>query len=166
MSYATRRWALVLAALACVSWGGSARSGGGLFRRRAVTIIPTATVGNPANANAPSPMLGTFYSTPYVIIGGAGPTGGGYSPLGQYGPSNLTLYGPMSIYRSVTAPVTVYSRGYDGRVYESQGHSFSTPFLPRSSPVIYPTANSNYYRPRGTSAPPWWTTGNGWIDQN
>lgn len=166
MSRANRSLTLILAAMACVSGSGPAQAGGGIFRRRTNIVTPTAYLGNPADANAPSPMLGTFYPTPYLIVGGDRPTGDGYTPLGQYGPNNLTIYGPMSIYRSVTAPVSVYSRGYDGRVYESRGHSFSTPFHPQSSPVIYPTANSNYYRPRGTSAPPWWTTGNGWIDQN
>lgn len=166
MNPATRRLALVLTAAVCMSGSGRAQAGDKIVRRRAYAITPTAYLGDPANANAPSPMLGTFYPTPYVIVGGDRPTGDGYTPLGQYGPNNLTIYGPMSIYRSVTAPVSVYSRGYDGRVYESRGHSFSTPFRPESSPVIYPTANSNYYRPRGTTAPPWRTTGYGWIDQN
>ena len=162
MNRATQSIVAVLACLACV---GPAEAGGP-FRRRAAAVVPTATTTNPANANAPSPMLGTFYPTNYAIVGGSFPTGGGYSPLGMYGTGNMVLYGPTSISRSVTAPVSVYSRGYDGRVYESQGHSFSTPFRPESSPVIYPSANSNYYRPRGTTAPPWRTTGFGWVDQN
>jgi hypothetical protein len=129
-------------------------------------VVATTTETNPANANAPSPMLGTFYPTPYVIVGGDPAAGGGYSPLGQYGTTTMVLYGPTSIFRSVTAPVTSYSRGYDGRVYESQGHSFSTPFRPESSPVVYPNANSNYYRPRGTTEPAQRMRGYGWVDQN
>jgi hypothetical protein len=157
---------LALAAVACLASVVPSEAGDGLFRRRARTVVPTAVVENPANANAPSPMLGSFYPTRYVIVGGDRPTGGGYSPLGTYGLTSMTLYGPFSIYRQTTAPVSVYSRGYDGRVYETQGHSFSSPFLPESNPVVYPTANSYYYRPRGTTAPPWWTTGYGWVDQN
>lgn len=166
MSRSAQFWPLVATAGVFLTFVHSVDAGGGPARRRGSTVAPVVFMDNSANANAPSPMLGTFYPTAYVMVGGAGPKGAGYSPLGLYGPNNLTIYGPTSIYRSVTAPVSVYSRGYDGRVYESRGHSFSTPFRPESSPVIYPTANSNYYRPRGTSAPPWWTTGNGWIDQN
>jgi hypothetical protein len=156
--------ALVLAASACLACALPSQAGGP-FRRRARAVVPTASVEDPANANAPSPMLGTFYPTPYVIIGGASPTASGYSPLGQYGVTAMAMYGPMSIYRSTTAPVSVYSRGYDGRVYESRGHSFSSPNLPESNPVVYPTPASYYYR-RGYSSPPSWTTGMGWIDQN
>lgn len=164
---ATHRWTLSLAALA-VAAGVTPAGAGGPFRRRpARAVVPTAAVAeNPANANAPSPMLGSFYPNRYVIVGGDRPTGGGYSPLGMYGTTTMTLYGPTSIYRTVTAPVSVYSRGYDGRVTELRGHSFSSPFLPESNPVVYPTANADYYRPRGTSSPPWWTTGYLWIDQN
>ena len=139
---------------------------GGPFRRRARTVVPTASVENPANANAPSPMLGTFYPTPYVMIGGDRPTGGGYSPLGQYGVVTTAMYGPMSVYRTVTAPVSTYSRGYDGRVVETRGHSFSSPFLPESNPVVYPTPAAYRDRPWRGGTPPWWTTGFGWIDQN
>lgn len=139
---------------------------GGPFRRRATALVPTVAVTEPGNANAPSPMLGTFYPTNYVIVGGDRPTGDGYSPLGMYGTNNMVQYGPFSIYRSTTAPVNVYSRGYDGQVYETRGHSFSTPFRPESSPVVYPQPNSYYFRPRGTSSPSQWTSGYGWVDQN
>ncbi len=165
MTRATSFTALALAALACLA-SVSPSHAGGPFRRRARAVVETRAVENPANANAPSPMLGTFYATPYVMVGSDRPAGSGYSPLGLYGTTSMVLYGPNSIYRSVTAPVSVYSRGYDGRVYESRGHSFSSPFLPESNPVVYPTPAAFYDRPWRGGTPPWWTTGNGWIDQN
>ncbi len=165
MSRVAQSRAFVLAGLALLAVVETAEAGGPLHRRTG-TVVPTTTVENPANANAPSPMLGSFYPTNYVMVGGGRPTGTGYSPLGMYGTANMVQYGPFSIYRATTAPVSVYSRGYDGRVYESRGHSFSTPFRPESSPVVYPTPNSYYFRPRGSTAPPQWTTGFGWVDQN
>ncbi len=144
----------------------STTEAGGFGRRRTVNVEPTAYVGNPANANAPSNMLGTFYSTPTIFVQGDFPTGRGYSPLGQYGVNNLTIYGPISAYRSVAAPVRVYSRGYSGEVVESEGTSSSNPFLDRPQPVMYPTANSYYYKPRRATTPPWWQSGINWVDQN
>ena len=138
-------------------------------RRRVVTpLTPTAYTApiNPANANAPSDMLGTFYSTPTLFVRGDGPTGSGYSPLGQYGTSNLNTYGPISSYRSVSAPVRIYSRGYDGVVTETEGVTTSNPYLPRPQPVNYPNANSNYFKPRRLTSPPWWQSGINWVDQN
>ncbi len=141
----------------------------GPFRRR-VGIRPTTAIvqADPIgrNANAPTPMLGTFYGTPAVIVRGDQPTGGGYSPLGMYGPNNMTIYGPTSIFRATSAPVRVYSRGYDGRVVETEGTSFSTPYRPEASPVIYPTPNSYYYRPRRPNLPPEYPSPINWIDQN
>jgi len=138
---------------------------GGFARRRLGAVVPTGS-GNPANANAPSDMLGTFYSTPTIFVRGDFPTGHGYSPLGFYGTNTLTSYGPISAYRSVTAPVRIYSRGYDGRVIEGEGTTTSNPYLPEPQPVLYPTANSNYYKPRRATAPPWWQSGINWVDQN
>ncbi len=136
-------------------------------RRRVYTpVTETVVYGNPANANAPSNMLGTFYSTPMIMVRGDSPTGSGYSPLGQYGVNNLLIYGPISPYRSVTAPVRTYSRGYDGSVVEQEGTTTSNPFLPERQPVTYPNANSNYYKPRRMTSPPWWQSGINWVDQN
>ena len=137
MGRASQSWTLVLAGLSLLAGVESAEAGGPLHRR-AGTVVPTATVENPANANAPSPMLGTFYPTNFVMVGGGRPTGSGFSPLGLYAGANMVQYGPFSIYRATTAPISVYSRGYDGRVYESPAHSFSTPFRPASSPVVKP----------------------------
>jgi hypothetical protein len=144
----------------------SLSEGGGFGRRRVARVEPTTYVGNPANANAPSDMLGTFYSTPTLYVRGDFPTGKGYSPLGQYGLSNLTSYGPISAYRSVSAPVRIYSRGYNGQVVETEATSTSNPFLAEPKPVIYPNADSYYYKPRRFASPPWWQSGINWVDQN
>jgi len=112
-------------------------------------------------------QLGTFQPTPYVVASGDGPAGGGYSSLDFYGAGqSMAIYGPLSAFRAVAAPVMTYSRGYDGRVYASPGISFSTPNLPGLSPVIYPTSASYYYAPRVNRTPPQWTSGINWIDQN
>jgi len=126
-------------------------------------------VGPAARAVRVSPVtvpLGTFQPTPYIMVRGNWPAGGGYSPLETYGDQSMSVYGPLSPLRSVAAPVMMYSRGYDGRVYASPATSFSTPNLPGLSPVIYPTSASYYYAPRVNRTPPQWTSGFNWIDQN
>lgn len=110
--------------------------------------------------------LGTFQPTPYIMVRGNWPAGGGYSPLELYGDMSMSLYGPLSALRAVAAPVMTYSRGYDGRVYASPATSFSTPNLSGLSPVIYPTPANYYYAPRVNRTPPQWTSGFNWIDQN
>ena len=111
-------------------------------------------------------MLGTFSPTPYLMVRGNWPAGGGYSPLGAYGDNTLSVYGPLSALRGYTAPVTTYARGYDGRPVPVPGYSFSTPNRPDATPVVYPTQASYYYRIRESGDPPWWTSGSDWIDQN
>ena len=138
---------------------------GGYWKRRGVVTTSTTSI-NPANANAPSAMLGTFYPTPVVYVRGDNPTGKGYTPLGMYSSANLSVYGPTSMFRSVSAPVRIYSRGYDGSVTETEGTTTSNPFLPEPQPVNYPSANSNYYKPRRLTSPPWWQSGINWVDQN
>ena len=59
-----------------------------------------------------------------------------------------------------------YNRGYDGVVRAVPGTSTSTPNQPILSPFVYPTRRSNYYAPRTSRTPPWWTSGINWIDQN
>jgi len=115
---------------------------------------------------APTSTLGTFYPTPYMVVRGNDPLGGGYSPLGISGDQTMSLYGPFSPLRSRTAPVRSYVRGYDGRVYISEGTSFSNPNLPELSPVVYPTEANNYFGPRVSRTPPWWSNAINWIDQN
>lgn len=111
--------------------------------------------------------LGTFEPTPYVFVRGNGETGGGYSPLGIFGEQTMVMYGPMSVFRSTTAPVTTYVRGYNGALQAVPGYSFSSPNLPALSPVVYPTRSSNYYRSRFDVAPPGRPKDSmNWIDQN
>ena len=78
-----------------------------------------------ASSPCPGPVsstLGTFEPTPFMMVRGDWPTGGGYSPLDLYGDQSMTLYGPMSPLRSTSAPVTTYTRGYDGRIYAGEGN--------------------------------------------
>ena len=131
----------------------------------APTALPT-TCTNPRNANAPTPMLGTFYPTPYMTVRGNAPAGTGYTPLGAYGDQTLALYGPLSPLRSTTAPVMTYTRGYDGTLIPTVGTGFSYPNLPAASPIIYPTQATYYYGFRESGTPPWWKTSLNWIDQN
>lgn len=137
---------------------------GGLFGRRRTAY----RVAQPTAATRPfRPMTGTMYPTPYMTVGGTGTTGAsGYSPLGQYGDTAMAMYGPFGSLRATAAPMTIVSRGYDGTPRVETATSFSYPFLPAASPVVYPTRGSV----RGTfdfqSTPPWWDTGHGWVDQN
>src|SRR5262245_3297235 len=98
---------------------------GGPFRRPPQRVVPTVHSGDAAVY----PMLGTFYPTPYMIVRGNFPTGGGYSPLDQFGNTSLSLYGPLSSLRATTAPVLLVTRGYDGRLVPLSATSFSTPNL-------------------------------------
>ena len=172
----TRPLCLALASLVLFQ---SAATAGNPFRRRAVAVVPRPlpaaavvqtvspiTTTDARNANAPTPMLGTFYSTPYLNVRGDSPTGGGYSPLGQYGTSNLVIYGPLSVYRSIAAPVEVYTRGYDGSVVLTEATAFSTPNLPNASRVIYPTPATNADHPRPYRLRTNWPSAITWIDQN
>ena len=135
-------------------------------RARAKVVVPTV------RSSAPGPevnnygRLGTFYPTPYLMVRGNAPAGGGYSPLGSFGEGMLSLYGPTSSLRMTAAPVLTYTRGYDGRTTLSPGTSFSTPNLPALTPVVNPTQASYYYGFRQSGTPPWWANGMNWIDQN
>lgn len=132
-----------------------------LRRRSPVVVSSGAALGQPS-----SPYAGTFFPTPYMTVRGNAPTGGGYSPLGIYGESTMALYGPLSPLRSTAAPVITYSRGYDGRTVIQERTAFSTPNLPQSTPVIYPTRATYRYGFRESGDPPWWSSGINWIDQN
>jgi len=133
-------------------------------------LLGVATTPTPAQslhwAEEPmdAPQLGTFQPTPYIMVGGAAPTSFGYSPLGTFGDGSMALNGPFSPMRSISAPVTVYSRGYDGVLRAETATSFSNPNLPILSPVIYPTQSSYYYAPRVERTPPWWNRDVNWID--
>jgi hypothetical protein len=146
---------------------GSADAGSPLFRRsrRVATQYVVQPQPRPAGL-APSPMLGTFYPTPYLTVRGDWPAGGGYTPLGMSGDSAMSIYGPMSSLRQITAPVLMYQRGYDGVARPTIGTSFSYPNKPDLGTVVYPTRANVYYAPRTQSTPPWWDSGMYWIDQN
>lgn len=133
--------------------------------RRARAVEPLAAVVSAAPSNS-SGMLGTFYPTPYVNVRGNGPAGGGYSPLGQFGDSNLSINGPLSTFRTTTAPVTVYSRGFDGSYRPQVGTSISYPNYPRASRVVYPTRANVDPKIRRQATPPWWDDATNWIDLN
>ena len=129
------------------------------------SVRMSATAGESTCCGAVVHTLGTFEPTPYIMVRGNYPTGGGYSPLEVYGDQSMAVYGPLSPLRSTAAPVNTYRRGYDGRLYQGQGTSFSTPNLPRLSPVVYPTPANYYYGPRVHRTPPSWSSGINWIDQ-
>jgi hypothetical protein len=136
---------------------------GGLFRKRDRTAVPTVRQVTPAISPAP---LGTFTPTPYIWIRGDYPTGSGYSAMGYNGDYSLDVYGPLSVYRATTAPVQIYTRGYDGQTKVIEGTSFSTPNAPAASPVIYPTPGSYYYGFRDNPRVPARASATNWIDQN
>ncbi len=150
--------------------GKVARAGGPWVRRPApVLVAPRAyrpTTYPTLPGNAPTSMLGSFYPGPYMTVRGNAPAGGGYSPMGLYGDVSMSEYGPLSALRAYAAPVRSYSRGYDGRVYQTEATAFSYPYLPTISPVIYPTQATNVYGIGRSGTPPWWKDGSNWIDQN
>jgi len=123
------------------------------------------TRARPVCVNPMPETLGTFQPTPYLMVRGNWPLGGGYSPLEVYGDQSMAVYGPLSPMREISAPLRTYTRGYGGTIYPGEATSFSAPNQPRLSPVIYPTPGNYYYGPRLNRTPPWWTTGTRWIDQ-
>jgi hypothetical protein len=142
---------------------GPPAEAGGALRRRARVVVPTVCA---AAASESDGMLGTFYPSPYLMVRGNGPIGGGYSPLNQYGDTTMALYGPLSALRAASAPVLLYGRSYDGRPVLLEATSSSTPNLPPTTPVIYPTRATYYYGFRESGTPPWWDNAINWIDQN
>jgi hypothetical protein len=109
--------------------------------------------------------LGTFFPTPAVVVQGNYPAGGGYSPLGTFGDTTMSLYGPLSSFRTTTAPVLTYTRGYDGVVRPAELISTSYPNLPLLAPLAYPTRANYYYAPRILDNPGQESAIN-WLDQN
>lgn len=124
-------------------------------------VVPTARVVDPVYAG----RLGTFNPTPAILVQGNYPVAGGYSPLGIYGEQTMSLYGPFSSMRTTTAPVQVYTRGYDGVVRSATAISTSYPNLPALSPVAYPTRSNHYYAPRVRENPAD-KSAYMWLDQN
>lgn len=140
-----------------------AEGGGRWAPRRAVAVPTVSEVTVRPRATG---TLGTFASTPYIMVRGSGTTGGGFSPLGSYGDASMSLYGPLSSLRYTSAPVLTVTRGYDGRTRLSEATSFSAPNLPALTPVVYPTQATNYYGFRESGTPPWWANAINWLDQN
>ncbi len=99
------------------------------------------------------------------MVQGNFPVGGGYSPLGIYGEQTMSLYGPISSLRTTTAPVQVYTRGYDGVVRPATSISASYPNYPALSPVAYRTRSNDYYAPRIRENPAE-NSAYMWLDQN
>ncbi len=148
-----------------VSLAASAFAGDPPWRSRRVAVTTAAVQPCPPPRRVNS-TLGTFYPTPYITVRGNVPLGGGYSPLEIYGDQTLPIYGPLSAFRTSTAPVLTYVRGYDGRTRLTEAASFSNPNLPILSPVRYPTVGNYYYGPRNIQTMPWGNNAINWIDQN
>src|SRR4051812_35125658 len=97
---------MALAGPAFLGAMASTSEAGGPFHRRARPVAETATTTRPQDRVAPSPMLGSFMPSPYVTVRGNGVIGGGYSPLGMFGrEQSLSVYGPLSAFREISAPV-------------------------------------------------------------
>jgi hypothetical protein len=126
-----------------------------------VQAVPTARFRDPAYGS----RLGTFNSTPAIVVQGDFPAGGGYAPLGIFGDAAMSLYGPTSALRTTTAPVTTYTRGYGGVVRPTPTITTSYPNLPYLSPVAYPTRANHYYAPR-VPANPGQESAINWLDMN
>ena len=165
----SRRAPLVLAVL-LAGWSllfttdSMARAGEYHRRIRRGFVTTRARPVLPPGSPQPS-ALGTFVSTPVVMIGGSFPNGTGYSPLGIYGDQTMALYGPFSPFRTAIAPVSGYTRGYDGVVRPTEWFTTSYPNRPELSPVAYPTQANNYYGPRILEDPRQFPAIN-WLDQN
>jgi hypothetical protein len=157
--------ALALSAPTAVSAGWPRRARN---RPAQVVVTTTRTINTRQVAGlAPSPMLGSFYPDPSPInIRGNFEAGGGYSPLGTYGDTAANLIGPLSDFRTMTAPVLVYERGYDGSYRPGLGTGFSNPNFPAASPVVYPTRANVRNGPQRMSTPPQWDRAINWIDLN
>ena len=136
------------------------------FGGRAAVSLPARPYHPPGVERPPGRLLGTFYPEATVNIMGSDSQRGGYAPLDMYGLSTMSFVGPLSAYRTKSAPIVTYSRGYDGIVRPSIGISLSYPNFPAASPVVYPTRANNYFGFRTTDVPPWWTSSTNWIDQD
>ncbi len=130
-------------------------------RARPASTVVTRPV-DPVYGNT----LGTFLPAPYTNPRGNNPSAGGYSPAGIYGDNMLSVYGPLSSFREVTAPVYIEERGYDGSRRVVEGIGFSAPFSRSRRTVVYPTQATNSYGFRSSGEPPWWASPVNWIDQN
>jgi hypothetical protein len=134
-------------------------------RARVVVVQPTVVTARVAPARPPR-MLGTFYPDASINIRGNFEAGGGYSPLGTFGDTSATLYGPLSSFRTATAPVQTYERGYDGSFRPGVGTGFSTPNFPAASSLVYPNRSSVVNGSQRRTTPPQWDSAINWVDLN
>ncbi len=107
-------------------------------------------------------MLGTFYPTPYMTVGGNNRAG--FTPLDQYGDGTLSLYGPFSALRPITSSVRVTTRGYNGVAVTQDAAVITYPFLPSSTPPFSPRRTQVRGAGPVQTTPPWWDTGHYWVD--
>lgn len=131
---------------------------------------PVAVAGPSAPCNTcPAPErrpLGNFEPQPMAFLPGNGISGGGYTPMMMMNAPNLAEYGPLSMYRQVSVPVTVYSRGYNGAVTPTTATGLIYPNLPAydlangRSAIAFPPSR-NFYRPFRSGG-----QAINWIDQN
>jgi hypothetical protein len=157
---------ILLGVLAVLTIGSLTCTAGERSFRRArrpavVRPVPAARRIDPVYGD----RLGTFYPTPAIIVQSGYPATTGYAPLGIFGDHNLSVFGPFSSFRTMTAPVATYVRGYDGVVRPAEAISTSYPNLPLLSPVAYPTRANNYYAPRIRDNPAW-ESAIDWLDMN
>ena len=148
MKFAPRLWSIrsSIAIVFVVLSAQPSKAGGPPFHWRGRVMVETfETLPRPQDRVARTGMLGTFYPSPTTPINDNTIIGQNRSPLGSYGRENsLSVYGPLSVFRATSAPLTTVVRGYDGIPIVVQGTSFSNPLRPSLSPVIYPTRASNY----------------------
>lgn len=142
----------------------AAETDAGWPRARRARLVPTSA--RQVAGVAPSPMLGSFYPETTINIRGNFEAGGGYSPLGTYGDTAASLYGPLSVFRATAAPVQTYQRGYDGTFRASTATGFSNPNQPALSPVVSPWRANVVGAPRNVNTPVQWDSGINWIDLN
>ena len=151
--------------------GATVRAGAGEpFDRpgptRATVVVSRVCPSAPAAELNSYGRLGTFYPTPYLMDRGNAPPGGSYSQMGYYGETSLSVYGPTSMMRTTSPPVSTYTRGYDGCTVVVPGTSFSSPNQPALAPVVDPTQARYDTGFRRSGTPPWKPSARNWIDQN
>lgn len=141
----SRRLASAAGLLAILLSAVPAEAGGPFRSGPAYAYRPTAKYAGPPVTNLPYPTayevstssryLGTFRPDPTLMVRTGTQTGGGYEPGGL--PSTyaaMSVYGPFSRLRAMPEEVTLYSRGYDGRlVPTSTGITYRYP-----DPNLYP----------------------------
>lgn len=95
------------------------------------------------------PIQNNFFPTPMVILQGNLDTGPGYSPLGLYGDTTMSDYGPFSVYRAQTTNLVVRTRGYDGLYRTSFGVTETYPNFTLPGMISAPNRRSDFFKPRG-----------------